>query len=235
MVSIRLNKAYSIIFEDQGYFFLTCTSRGIKPTSMEDTLIIQLIREGKREQPIRYLYREFPKIKNLMLKEGLSQEVAEELFQNSLILFIEKVEHPQFELRSKVSTFLYGINRFLAKNEAKRQRKTAQVEWTEAIGYDDSELNYDFEKEAKLSQLEFILTQITAKCQQIFQLFYFEKKSMKEIATQLNYSSVNSAKTQKYKCIEQAIKLSEQTETNSIQSSSIDSTILTPSRSWDHH
>ena len=35
----------------------------------------------------------------------------------------EKVEHPQFELRSKVSTFLYGINRFLAKNEAKRQRK----------------------------------------------------------------------------------------------------------------
>lgn len=198
---------------------------------MEDTLIIQLIREGKREQPIRYLYREFPKIKNLMLKEGLSQEVAEELFQNSLILFIEKVEHPQFELRSKASTFLYGINRFLAKNEAKRQRKTAQVEWTEAIGYDDSELNYDFEKEAKLSQLEFILTQITAKCQQIFQLFYFEKKSMKEIATQLNYSSVNSAKTQKYKCIEQAIKLSEQTETNSIQSSSIDSTILTPSRS----
>lgn len=193
---------------------------------MEDQHIIQLIREGKREKPIQHLYREFPKIKALMLKEGLSQEVAEELFQNSLILFIEKVEHPQFELRSKVTTFLYGINRFLAKNEAKRQRKTSEVAWTEAIGYDDSELNYDFEKEAKLNQLEWILTQISEKCQQIFKLFYFEKQSMSEIASRLNYSSINSAKTQKYKCIEQAIKLSEQTAPSHESSQSFNSTTL---------
>jgi RNA polymerase sigma factor (sigma-70 family) len=179
---------------------------------MEDQEIIQLIREGKREKPIRFLYHEFPKIEQLVLKEGLTKEHAEEIFQNSLILFIEKVENPTFVLSSKATTYLYGINRFLTKNEAKSNRKTVHVEWTEANDFNNAELNYDFEKEARLNQLEFILTQISDKCQKIFRLFYFEKKSMTDIAKTLNYSSTNSAKTQKYKCIEQAVKLSEKRE-----------------------
>ena len=180
---------------------------------MENTEIIQLIREGKREKPIRFLYHEFPKIKRLILQEGLTKEHAEEIFQNSLILFIEKVENPTFVFSSKATTYLYGLNRFLTKNELKKHHKTVHVEWTEANDFYDSTLNYDFEKEARLTQLEFILTQISTKCQKIFRLFYFEKKSMTVIAKTLNYSSTNSAKTQKYKCIEQAIKLSEETST----------------------
>lgn len=177
---------------------------------MEDQEIIRLIREGKREKPIRFLYQEFPKIKQLVLKEGLTNEHAEEIFQNSLILFIEKIENPAFVLSSKATTYLYGLNRFLTKNETRNNRKTVHVEWTEATNFDDSELNYDYEQEARFNQLEQILTQVSEKCQKIFKLFYFEKKSMTDIAKMLNYSSTNSAKTQKYKCIEQAIKLSEQ-------------------------
>ncbi len=179
---------------------------------MEDTQIIQLIREGKREKPIRFLYAEYPKIEQLVLKEGLTKELAEEIFQNSLILFIEKIENPAFVLTSKATTYLYGINRFLTKNEAKNNRKSVQVEWTEAIGFDESEFGYDFEKEERLNQLAIILTKVSEKCRQIFQFFYFEKKSMTEIAKTLKYSSTNSAKTQKYKCIERAIFLSQTSE-----------------------
>lgn len=175
---------------------------------MENTQIIQLIREGQREKPIQFLYKEFPKIKLLVLKEGLTKEHAEEIFQNSLILFIEKVENPSFILSAKATTYLYGINRFLTKNELRTHRTSTQVEWTEATGFDDSEFCYDFEKEEKLNQLEHILTQVSEKCRQIFQLFYFEKQSMNEVAQKLKYSSTNSAKTQKYKCIERAIVLS---------------------------
>lgn len=50
---------------------------------MENQEIIQLIREGKREKLIRFLYQEFPKIKQLVLKEGLTKEHAEEIFQNN--------------------------------------------------------------------------------------------------------------------------------------------------------
>lgn len=79
---------------------------------MEDKKLITLIRAGKREKPIALLYKEYPRIEVHALQMGLSKEVAHEIFNDSLILLIEKVEDPQFVLSSKLSTFLYGISHF---------------------------------------------------------------------------------------------------------------------------
>lgn len=56
-------------------------------------------------------------------------------------------------------------------------------------------------------QLELVVKQLGNKCQEILKQFYFLKASMKSIASNLGYSSVNAAKTQKYKCLERAKKL----------------------------
>lgn len=182
---------------------------------MTDQEIIAAIRRGDREDAIRFLYREFPKIKALILKSGCNEVVAREVFNDSLLLMIEKIQNPSFELTSKLTTYLYGINRFLVKNELRRQNKTAyELEWSDTIILSDTDLGYDTEKEERLNQLERILTQISEKCRKIFELFYFRKESMENIARLLNYSSVNSAKTQKYKCIEHAHQLSKKYETH---------------------
>lgn len=177
---------------------------------MTDQEIISSIRKGEREQAIRFLYQEFPKIKALILKSGLNEVVAKEVFNDSLLLLIEKLQDPNFELTSKLTTYLYGINRFMVKNEMRRQNKTAyELEWSDTLIISDADLGYDVEKEERLSQLDKILTQVSEKCRQIFELFYFRKQSMEHISKTLNYSSVNSAKTQKYKCIEQAYQLAQ--------------------------
>lgn len=72
---------------------------------------------------------------------------------------------------------------------------------------DDSELEQLIEKENKLIQVENIVKQISKKCQEIFQMFYFKSMSMTEIAKKIGYKSVQSAKVQKYKCMEQARNL----------------------------
>jgi RNA polymerase sigma factor (sigma-70 family) len=74
------------------------------------------------------------------------------------------------------------------------------------------EIGYDEEKEQKMKVLEKVLNQVTERCKKIFELFYFKKESMTEIAKKLEFSSVNSAKTQKYKCMEKAIKLAKQNQ-----------------------
>lgn len=185
---------------------------------MEDKQLITLIRAGKREKPITLLYKEYPKVEAHALHIGLSKEVAQEIFNDSLILLIEKVEDPQFVLSSKLSTFLYGINHFLAKNALKKQHKISSIEWTEALQFSDQILDYDFVKEEKLKRMEVVLTQISEKCQQILRLFYFDQKSMEIIANELKYTNTNSVKTQKYKCIERAIALSKMT-TNQAETS----------------
>jgi len=178
---------------------------------MTDKEIIKAIRKGKNEKPIRQLYKEFPKVRALILKSGGTEIMAEELFNDSLVLLIEKVQNPKFELTSKMTTYLYGVNRFLMKNELRKQNKhNYDLEWSDTLILSEEDLGYDFEKEEKLSYLEKILDTISEKCKQILRLFYYQKETMESIAKQLEFSSVNSAKTQKYKCIEKASKIAKQ-------------------------
>lgn len=177
---------------------------------MTDQEIILSIRRGEHEKALRFLYKEFPKIKQLILKSGCNEVVAQEVFNDSLLLLIEKIQQPAFELTSRLTTYLYGINRFMVKNELRKQNKTAhELEWSDTLILSESDLGYDNEEEERLKKLETILGKLSEKCRRIFELFYFQKASMDEIAKELSYSSVNSAKTQKYKCIEHAFELSQ--------------------------
>jgi len=190
------------------------SDKGIRMTDIE---IIQEIRNGKREKAIKTLYKEFPKIKANIVSSGGDKEIAQELFHDSLILLIEKVSNPKFELTSKLSTFLYGINRFLWKNELRKRNKNPELEWSDTLILSAEDLGYNEEKEQKMKVLEGVLNQVTERCKKIFELFYFKKKDMTEIAKELDFSSVNSAKTQKYKCMERAIEMARQMASNQLQ------------------
>jgi len=46
-------------------------------------------------------------------------------------------------------------------------------------------------------------------CRSLLDLFYYKKKSMEEIAVELNYKNAETAKNQKYKCMERLRKMVE--------------------------
>ncbi|GAH67245.1 unnamed protein product [marine sediment metagenome] len=177
---------------------------------MTDIEIIKCIQKGERDHVIRFLYKEYPKIKALILKSGCNATLANEIFNDSLIILIEKVENPKFELTSQLTTFLYGINRLLVKRAIRDKSKYQELEWSDTLIVSESDLGYDYEKEEKLKVIENVLNQVSEKCKKIFQLFYFKKESMDAIAKQLDFSSVNSAKTQKYKCLQKAHQLAQE-------------------------
>lgn len=186
--------------------------KGKQTTNLTDAEIISAIRSGKRELALKELYKEYPKVKTNVLSSGGDEEIARHLFHDSLILLVEKVNDPSFELTAKLSTFLYGINRFLWKNELRKRNRNPELEWKDTLILTADEIGYDEEKEAKMKVLEKVLNQVTERCKKIFELFYFKKQNMTEIAKKLDFSSVNSAKTQKYKCMEKAIKLAKQNQ-----------------------
>lgn len=181
---------------------------------MTDQDIIKAIRKGKREKALKELYKEYPKVKTNILSSGGDEEIARQIFHDSLILLLEKVSKRDFELTAKMSTFLYGINRFLWKNELRKRQRSPELEWRDTIILTAEDVGYNEEKEEEIRALNKVLSQVTEKCKQIFELFYFKKQSMTEIAAKLGFTSVNSAKTQKYKCMEKAIKLAKQTTQN---------------------
>ena len=112
-----------------------------------------------------------------------------------------------FKLTSKIGTYVYSVSRFLWKDQQAKSNKTQQIELPASLTTNEqNELELFLQKEEKLKAISAVLNEISIKCQQIFELFYFKKLSMKAIAQQMKYTSERVARTQKYKCIEQAKK-----------------------------
>jgi DNA-directed RNA polymerase specialized sigma24 family protein len=62
-------------------------------------------------------------------------------------------------------------------------------------------------EENNLNLISRCFDQLGDPCHTLLDLFYYQKKSMEEITVELNYKNTDSAKNQKYKCIERLRKL----------------------------
>ena len=170
---------------------------------MKDHQILELIKDSKHDKAIKALFKFFPSVRKIVKQYKGNQQDAEDIFQEGLIIFYQKVELSDFVLTSSVQTYLVAICKNLMRE---KQRKQARFSSSE-INFEIEESEYDEAQESKFLLIEETLKKLGEKCMQILQLYYFDKRSMNEIATKLEYTSVNSAKNQKYKCLERARKM----------------------------
>lgn len=172
---------------------------------MEDQKIIQLLREKNQDSAFLKLYKNYPSVEKLIRSKGGTKEDAKDIFQEALLVFYEKVSTSDFKLTSTISTYLYSVCRFLWKDQMnKRKINTTTLENENFSSDMESEMLLYWEKEDKFKQIEDALNQLGEKCLKILTLFYYKKVRMKMIAQQLGITSEKAAKTQKYKCLEQA-------------------------------
>lgn len=177
---------------------------------MTDQEILDSIRRGDFERPVKELYKHLPMIEGTLAKYGAPNTVIPEILNDSLVLLLEKVQSPTFSLSSKLSTYLTGICLNNWRNESRKMSSHKRVELDVEIAQTYAFVEYDSDKEEKLRLLDTVLEKIQDRCKQLLHLFYFDKKRMTEIAETMGFSSEKSAKTQKYKCMEKAHQLAKQ-------------------------
>ena len=178
---------------------------------MNDLEIIELIRKKSHHAAIGKLYDYFPKIKSLIRSKGGTNDDAKDVFQESIIIFCRKASADSFQLTASIGTYLYSVGWHLWKDTLKKRNRNIimdELTGDKLVSQDD--LQEHFEKEEKFNYLDKILLEISEKCQKIFRLYYFQKQSMKEIAQQLGFGSEQTAKNQKYKCLERAKEMAKQ-------------------------
>jgi RNA polymerase sigma factor (sigma-70 family) len=189
---------------------------------MDDQKIIELLRTGESDLALNSLYKHFPMIRKLIRSKGGNSKDAEDIFQDALIILIRKAKDKDFKLTAQLSTYLFSVCRFLWKDQLNRLSNIhipydagtgdpgislAGLTGDTGSGLTESEeagLYTEVEKENRARLAQKVLQELKDRCREILLFFYQDRLSLKDIATRMGYNSGNTAKNQKYKCLEAA-------------------------------
>jgi RNA polymerase sigma factor (sigma-70 family) len=142
---------------------------------------------------------EYHKISDYITNNSGSKIDAQDIFQDGVVVLLEKVKTPGFEFTCKIGTYLYSCCRNLWLKQLRKSNRTISSDYYEI--YDTVDVSLIEEPENHKEKLAKILDKVSEVCLKLFQAFYYECKSWDLIAKEFGYSSVNSAKNQKYKCL----------------------------------
>jgi RNA polymerase sigma factor (sigma-70 family) len=171
---------------------------------MTDEQILQDLEAGKYKDAVKALYRFYPPVRQLILKNSGSRQDAEDIYQEALIILFRKVKEGKFSLSSSLSTFLYSICRFQWMHELRRRKKQPEKSLDEFTPQESEQFENYLEEEGKYRQAEQALRMLGEKCREILRLFYFDRMDLKAIASRVGFRNEKVVKTQKHRCLEKA-------------------------------
>ncbi len=168
----------------------------------------------KNGQRLTYeiLYKEtFPSVKTFIIKNSGTIDDAKDIFQDTLIVLIEKLRADNFELTASLKTYIIAISKNLWFKKLRHQSYYQKTEFSEGLSDKfNSEISSSINDEKSYwEKLQTYLSNITAHCNHLLQSMFFKNKNIEDIQKEYGYSSRHNAQNQKHKCIQQVRKVKE--------------------------
>lgn len=174
-------------------------------TISDNTLLENLKNEDNASFEVLYKFY-FPSVATHIIQNFGSAEDAEDIFQETIIVLLQKIRHTDFVLTSSLKTYIFAISRNLWLKKL-RDNKLKTVDYLEKYEQDNEpftfELNPEPSKEEKVTSW---LTKITANCQRILKAIFIYKEPMGSLMQKMGWKNKHTAANQQYKCIQQVIK-----------------------------
>ena len=167
----------------------------------DDARILAGIRAGD-EGALLELYRaNRSPVGALVTRNSGTADDAEDILQEAIVTLWERVRTGKFEYTARLSTFLYATARNLWMRRLARARREppAGAGTDEAGSGDPDPLELMVEGE-EASIISSALNRLGEPCRKLLLLFYWEERTMEEIAAALGFVNADSAKSKKYQC-----------------------------------
>ncbi|MCU0388352.1 MAG: sigma-70 family RNA polymerase sigma factor [Chitinophagaceae bacterium] len=159
---------------------------------------------------VEFLYAQyFKEIIEVVKYMGGSEEDGADVFQEAVLVMIEKIREKRFRGDSSVKTYLFGIvkNQWLMELRTRERRKKREEQYMSGEPYIQNTLEYK-KSNADLNNL---FNQLGEVCKRILVGFYFENKSMKALLDQFEFKNEQVLRNRKNSCMR---KLKEILSTN---------------------
>lgn len=163
----------------------------------DDQLILSRLRNADKTVLVELYKKQLPVVRNYVLKNNGSEDDAQDLLQDSLVILWQNSHKTGFELTAKVGTYLMAICRNLwLKQLNKNSRMTSEEQIQENQWA-------TLPQEGKSMDLKIInqcMDALGDTCKTLLTHFYFDGMDMESIAQTMNFANADTAKAKKYQC-----------------------------------
>lgn len=161
------------------------------------------------EEALNKLYTGyFPMVLQFILNNSGGEDDAKDVYQEAIIVLYNKIKGGDFELSSKLKTYIYSVSRRIwLKKLAQQSRKTNNLADFEDVLMVDDDVEQHEEKDKQFQKMQSALHHLGEPCKTIIQDFYINNLSMQDISEKFGYTNTDNAKTQKYKCMQRLKKI----------------------------
>lgn len=182
--------------------------------SAADTALIAAIQAGD-ERALAQLYRlHWPMVSHFVLQNSGTEDDAQDVYQEGIMVFYEKVRDGSLELSCQIKTYIYAVCRRLwLKRLTSKSRFGVRLLDDEEHGAATlpagaaDDLREAEERESRFATMEQALARLGEPCRSLLEGFYLLDKSMQDLTAEFGYTNADNAKNQKYKCLVRLKKL----------------------------
>jgi RNA polymerase sigma factor (sigma-70 family) len=146
----------------------------------------------------------FPMIEKMVINTGGIIEQAEDVFQEALLVLYDKLLSGQFELKCKLTTYIYAVSKKIWLQE-KRKNSRKKIRISEEFDT-VQEPDYSEEVDDRIKDIfKYHFEQLSKDCQNILKM-HFNKINISEIQRVMGYESTHYTMDRKYRCKKSLIK-----------------------------
>jgi RNA polymerase sigma factor (sigma-70 family) len=172
----------------------------------------EAVMEGIRNDDNRalaYLYKlHYPMISHFILNNNGTDDEAKDIYQEGVIVFYEKIRDNSLELTCQIKTYLYSVCRRLwLKKLAEKGRYMVKVEDSDHFLELEEDAPRHEENERQFDIMADALSQLGEPCRTLLEDYYLRTQNMQDITEKFGYTNTDTAKNQKYKCLQRLKKI----------------------------
>lgn len=171
-----------------------------------DEQLVAAIRENKNlNKAILFIYQvHADKTSSFLINYGASEQEAQDVFQETVVAFIDIAKKDTYRLDAKIGTFLTAVAKNIWFNEVKKKARSVFREKQFEKGREqvEADVNHYINEREMKQQMSDLLYKLDEPCRKILLLFYYENLSMKEIVQHLPYENEQVVRNKKSKCLQ---------------------------------
>jgi RNA polymerase sigma factor (sigma-70 family) len=167
----------------------------------DDSRLLDALRHGNEDALVELFRQNRRPITSLVTRNQGSEDDAEDILQEALVVLWERVRRGSFEYQAKLSTFIYATAKNIwFRRLARRRRELPATDEALDVATNDATPLEELEENERMLAVQKAMEQLGNPCRDLLLLFYWEERSMEEIAVKLGFANADTVKSKKYQC-----------------------------------